>query len=176
MFSETCAQRPSQFPTHQDQQPLVMDRVHPQPAAPAPHRRAISEPVNVYYRHKHLPRLPHEIEPYRSRSLPEIPLEANRRSLRPQSKYAPDVPPYKNRPLPPPPLRTSEPARRETRTVETLCVVETESRILLLKCERVDSWEEKLAFAREMQDRWTKGTRFAHEIRECTFDCACGMV
>ena len=50
------------------------------------------------------------------------------------------------------------------------------SKILMLKCESVSGWEEKLRFAREMQDCWTKRRLFAHEVRNCAMNCACGMV
>ena len=145
------------------------------------HRHTQSEPTNNYHQHKPLPRLPHEIEMYRTRSLPQLPSETSRRTnkSRPLSKFSPEVPAYKNRPLPSPPLRA---ARRGESTAETICTVEYESvfpywsKILLLKWENAESWEGKLAFAREMQHCWTERRLFAHEVRECAFDCACGMV
>ena len=48
--------------------------------------------------------------------------------------------------------------------------------ILLLKGESVESWEERLTFAREMQDCWTERKLFAHEVQDCAYNCACGMV
>ena len=147
------------------------------------HRRAMSEPVNHYYRHKPLPLLPHEIETYRSRSLPQIPSDTSRRIHRPLSKYAAEVSPYKNRPLPTPPLQTSEnDLQKWSAAVETADMTKSWSffpywsKILLLKCESVESWEEKLTFAREMQDCWTERKLFAHEVQDCAYHCACGMV
>ncbi|CAF9904496.1 MAG: hypothetical protein ALECFALPRED_008583 [Alectoria fallacina] len=159
-----------------------MDCPYPQPTSHNPHRRATSEPTNEYYRHKLLPRLPYEIERYRSRSLPELPSEASRRNNRPLSKYAPAVPPDKNRPLPSPPLRPSEPAKGGSSTVETICMVDSESffphwsKIRLLQWEEVESWEEKLTFARERQECWTRRNLFAHEVKDCASGCACGMI
>ncbi len=178
MFGKTFEQRRSLDTNRNDQQDPTMA----QPTAQAAHRRAMSEPVNDYYRHKLLPRLPHEFEMYRSRSLPELPSDTSNANHRPPSKYAPEVPPYKNRPLPSPPLRTSKPATRASSTVETICMPDAEScfpywsEILLLKFENVGNWEAKLSFAREMQDCWTKRELFAHEVRECALDCACGMI
>ena len=163
-----------------------MGCTYPQPTAQASHRQAMSEPMIDYYRHKPLPHLPHELETYRSRSLPQLPSsKTSRRNNRPLSKYAPEVPPYKNRPLPSPPLRTSEgPGLEEKSTVETetTCVMDSWSlfpywsKILLLKCESVESWGEKLSFARDMQDCWTKRRLFAHEVQDCAYKCACGMI
>lgn len=159
-----------------------MDCPDTQSTAQPSHRRAKSEPIDAYYHHKPLPRLPKEIEMYRTRSLPALPSETSSCNKRPLSKYAPQVPPYRNRPLPSRPPRRSEPFQRVKSTVETICMVDSEfffphwSKILLLKCERVESWEEKLTFAREMQDCWTKRKLFAHEVLDCACDCACGMV
>lgn len=182
VFSKTCQQRESLFPNHKDQQPPTMGCTYPQPTAQAPHRRTMSEPINEYYRYKLLPRLPHEIETYRSRSLPEPPSVTSRPNDRPLSKYAPKVPPCENRPpLPSPPLRTSEPAQKEDSTVETIRPFGSESffpcwsRSLLSKCESSASWEEKLTFARERRGRWAKRRLFAHEVQGCAYDCACGM-
>ena len=187
MFSKTCEQRRSLFPNHQDQQPPTTGCPYPPPTTHNPHRRATSEPTNDYYRHKLLPRLPHEIETYRSRSLPELPSEASRRNKRPQSKPAPAIlpPDDKNRPLPsPPPPRPSGPAKRGHSTVETICILDSESFFpywskirLLQQWEMVESWrEEKLTFARERQGCWTKGKKlFAHEVQDCAIGCACGM-
>lgn len=183
MFSKTCEQRRSLFPNHQDQRPPTIGCTYPPLTTRNPHLRATSEPTNDYYRHKFLPRLPHEIEMYRSRSLPELPSKASRRNKRPLSKYAPEVPPNKNRPLPPsPPPRSSEPAKRGNSTVETICTVDSESffpcwsKIRLLQWEEVESWEEKLTFAREMQECWTRRKLFAHEVQDCAYGCACGMI
>lgn len=182
IFSKTCEQRRSFPPNHQDQKTPTMGCTSFQPKIHNPHRRVMSEPINDSYRHKLLPCLPHEIGTYRSRSLPEVPSETSRRNNRPLSKYAPEVPPYKNRPLPSPPLRTSEPAEREKWTAKTICTIDSESffrhwsKIRLLKCEDVESWEEKLTFAQEMQDCWTKRKLFAHEVQDCAFNCACGML
>ena len=159
-----------------------MECAYSQSRVQAPHRRAVSEPINDYYRHKHLPRLPHEIETYRSRSLPELPPETSKPNNRLPTMNALEIPLYKNKPLPLPPLQTSEPVKRKRSTAEENPVVDTESffpywsKILLLNCESVDSWEEKLTFAREMQDFWTKRKLFAHELRNCALNCACGMV
>ena len=153
-----------------------------QSVAQVTHRRAISEPVNYYYWHKPLPRLPHEIETYRSRSLPEPPSEPNRRNHRPLSKYTAKVPPYKDRALPSSPLQTSEPGVEDESAAETICMAESWSffpywsKILLLKGESVENWEEKLTFAREMQDCWAERKLFAHEVQYCARNCACGMV
>ena len=49
------------------------------------------------------------------------------------------------------------------------------SKMLLPKCESVESWEEKLTVARE-QDCWAKRRPFAHEVQDCAWDCACGML
>ena len=162
---------------------VTMGYTYSQSTAKAPHRRAMSEPVNHYYRHKPLPLLPHEIETHRSRSLPELSSDTSRRTHRPLSKNAAEVPPYKNRPLPSPPLQTSQTGLEKwSAAVETACMTKSWSffpnwsKILLLKCESVESWEEKLAFAREMQDCWTERRLFAHEVQDCAYHCACGMV
>ena len=161
----------------------TMGYTHSQSTAQAPHRRAMSEPVNHYYQHKPLPLLPHEIETYRSRSLSELPSDTSRRDHRPLSKYAAEVPPHKERSLPSPPLQTSQTGLEKwSAAVETAGMTNSWSffpywsKILLLKCENVESWEEKLTFAREMQDCWTERKLFAHEVRDCAYHCACGMV
>ena len=150
---------------------------------PQAHRRAVSEPVNDYYRHKHLPRLPHEIDTYRSRSLPDLPRGSSKVNDHPPSKKVFEIPLYKDKPLPLAPLQTGEPVkRRRSASVEENVGIDTGSffpywsKILLLKCESVSGWEEKLAFAREVQDCWTKRRLFAHEVRNCALNCACGMV
>lgn len=182
MFSKTCEPRHSLSPNHQNQQLASMVCTYPQLNAQAPHRRPTSEPINDYYRHKALPRLPCEIDPYRSRSLPELPSQTSKPIDKPLSKYAPEVPPYKDRPLPSLPLRTKEPAKRGASSVDGNCMVDLESsfpywaKCLLLKCEKAESWEEKLTFARETQDCWTKGRLFAHELQDCAYGCACGMI
>ena len=159
-----------------------MDCAYPQTKVQAPHRRAVSEPVNDYYRHKHLPRLPHEIEIYRSRSLPELPPGTSKVDDKSPSKKAFEIPLYKDKPLPLVPLQTSRPVKRGLSIVQENPVVDTESffpywsKILLLKCESMNCWEEKLTFAREMQDCWTKRKLFAHEVRNCALNCACGMI
>ena len=154
-----------------------------QSTAQAPHRRAMSEPINHYYRHKPLPLLPHEIETNRSRSLPEQPSDTSRRIHRPLSKRAAQAPPHKNGSLPLPPLRTSQTGLKKwSAAVETAGMTKSWSffpywsKILLLKCESVESWEEKLKFAREMQDCWTERKLFTHEVQDCAYQCACGMV
>ena len=186
MLNMAHEQRKSVPPNRRDQQSPTMGSTYSPLTARAPRRHARSEPVNDYYRHKALPRLPHEIEKYRSRSLPALPSETRRRDSRPLSKYAPAVPPYKNRPLPSPPLQTSERGleeeEKEQAAVETIYMLDSSylfpywSKILLLKCEGVESWEEKLTFAREMQDSWTKRNLFAHEVQGCAYGCACGIV
>ena len=162
---------------------VTMGYTYSQSTAQAPHRRAMSEPVNHYYRHKPLPLLPHEIEINRSRSLPELSPDTSRRIHRPLSKYAAEVLPDKNRPLPSPPLQTSQTGLEKwSAAVETAGMTKSWSffpywsKILLLKCESVESWEEKLKFAREMQDCWTERKLFAHEVQDCAYHCACGMV
>ena len=180
IYSTIGERRQSFFRNTQAEQSPTMGCTYSQPVAKASHHRATSEPISDYYRHKPLPRLPHEIEMYRSQSLPELPSETSRRNNRPLSKYAPEVPLYKNRPLPPLPLRTIEPSKKDDLIVETNRVDSESffpnwSQILLLKCENVESWEEKLNFAREMQDCWTKRKLFAHEVQNCAYDCACGM-
>ena len=162
---------------------VTMGYTYAQSTAQAPHRRAQSEPVNHYNRHKTLPLLPHEIETNRSRSLPEQPSGTSRRNHRPLSKYAVEMPPHKNRALPSPPLQTSQAdLEKWSAAVETAGMTKSWSffpywsKILLLKCESVESWEEKLTFAREMQDCWTERKLFAHEVQDCAYHCACGMV
>ena len=183
MFSRACESRNSPFPNHQNQ-PSPMGCTSSLLNAQAAHRRALPERMNDHYRHKLLPRLPHEVEAYRSWSLLELTLEISRPKNRPLPRYAPEVPLCKSRSLPWPPQRPREPADREKATVETDCVVDLDlfflcwSKDLLLTCENVGSWEEKLTFAREMQDFWTKRELVAHEVQDCACDCACacGMI
>ena len=162
---------------------VTMGYTYAQATTQAPHRRAMSEPVNQYYRHKPLPLLPHEMETSRSRSMPGVPSDTSRRSHGPVSKYAAQGPPHKNRPPPSPPLQKSQPGLEKwSAAVETAGMTHSWSffpywsKILLLKCEKVESWEEKLTFAREMQDCWTERKLFAHEVQDCAYHCACGMV
>lgn len=113
-------------------------------------------------------------------------METSKSDDTPLSRCSPEVLPYKNRHLLSPPPRRSEPAKRDSSPVETNGVVDSESfvplfgphrsMLMLLKYEDGGSWDEKLAFARDTQDCWTKGKVFAHEVRECAYDCACGMI
>ena len=163
-----------------------MHRAYPPSKGPSPHRRAVSEPINDYYRHKHLPRLPHEIDTYRTRSLPDLP-PGNSKANNDDADEPPSNPAFesplskKNKPLPMAPLQTGQEVKKRTgSTVEE--VDDTESffpywsKILLLRRESVGCWEEKLVFAREMQGCWTERRVFAHEVRKCALNCACGMV
>lgn len=60
--------------------------------------------------------------------------------------------------------------------VDSVSIFRYRSKFLLFKCETIESWEEKLTFAREMQDCWTKRKLFAHEVQDCAYNCACGMI